>query len=126
MSSVARRRIAAICGQLPEVIESTSWDNPVFKVSRRIIVNVTTVDSPTGDPVTVMTAQADPFEAEVMANSGHPFFRVRSTSAAISIGVVLDEATDWDEVAEIVTESYMIVAPKRLSALLDLPNSPES
>ncbi len=33
--------------------------------------------------------------------------------------VLLTEDTDWDEIRELVTESYRILAPKKLSALLD-------
>jgi hypothetical protein len=32
---------------------------------------------------------------------------------------VLDDETDWTEIRELVTDSYRILAPKRLSALLD-------
>jgi hypothetical protein len=39
--------------------------------------------------------------------------------------MVLDDATDWDEVAELVTESYCIMAPKKLVALVDRPSDPE-
>jgi hypothetical protein len=35
------------------------------------------------------------------------------------LGVRLDISTDWDEIAEIVTEAYRHVAPRKLIALLD-------
>ena len=39
--------------------------------------------------------------------------------------MVLTETTDWDELRELLTESYCILAPKKLVALLGdrLPNS---
>jgi hypothetical protein len=33
--------------------------------------------------------------------------------------LVLPEVTDWEEIGELVTESYRILAPKKLTALLD-------
>lgn len=39
------------------------------------------------------------------------------------IGVDLDDATDWDEVAEMLDASYRLTAPKRLVAELDQPGS---
>ena len=33
--------------------------------------------------------------------------------------MVLDDATDWTEVGELVTESYRILAPQKLVRLLD-------
>lgn len=35
------------------------------------------------------------------------------------LGVLLTDDTDWEEIREMVTDSYRIVAPKKLSALLD-------
>jgi hypothetical protein len=34
---------------------------------------------------------------------------------------VLDDDVDWDEVAELLTESYCLLAPKKLVALVDRP-----
>ena len=36
----------------------------------------------------------------------------------------LDERTDWDEVRELVIESYCTMAPKKLIALVDRPADP--
>ncbi|HEX7167330.1 MAG TPA: hypothetical protein VF230_10160 [Acidimicrobiales bacterium] len=33
------------------------------------------------------------------------------------------EETDWDEARELVTDSYCLVAPNKLVALLDLPTA---
>ena len=35
--------------------------------------------------------------------------------------MVVDEDTDWDEVTELLTESYCVMAPQKLVALLDRP-----
>jgi hypothetical protein len=35
--------------------------------------------------------------------------------------MVLDAGADWDEVAELVTESYCVLAPKRLVEAVDRP-----
>jgi hypothetical protein len=33
--------------------------------------------------------------------------------------MVIDAGVDWDEVAELVTESYCVLAPKKLVELVD-------
>jgi predicted DNA-binding protein (MmcQ/YjbR family) len=33
--------------------------------------------------------------------------------------VLLTDDTDWEQIRELVTDSYRIIAPKKLSALLD-------
>jgi hypothetical protein len=35
------------------------------------------------------------------------------------VGLVLDADVDWDEVAELVTESYCALAPKKLVELVE-------
>ena len=37
------------------------------------------------------------------------------------VGMVLDDGVDWDEVAELLTESYCVLAPKKLVARVDRP-----
>jgi hypothetical protein len=37
------------------------------------------------------------------------------------VGMVLDAGADWDEVAELITESYCVLAPKRLTELVGRP-----
>ena len=40
------------------------------------------------------------------------------------VGIYLDRPTvEWDEVDELVTEAYILVAPKRLSKLVQVPRS---
>jgi hypothetical protein len=39
------------------------------------------------------------------------------------VGVVLDAGVDWGEVAELVTESYCVLAPKKLVELVDRPSA---
>ena len=42
----------------------------------------------------------------------------RQTTGRDHIGVLLTDDTDWEEIRELVTESYRILAPKKLTALL--------
>ncbi len=58
-------------------------------------------------------------ELAALRASGHPFFRPGWGDNVV--GMVLDGGTDWDEVAELLTESYCIMAPKKLAALVDRP-----
>jgi hypothetical protein len=50
---------------------------------------------------------------------GPPFFAPRWRGD--EVGMVLDDDVDWDEVAELVTESYCILAPKKLVEMVDRP-----
>jgi hypothetical protein len=74
-------------------------------------------EGPTGKPVPLLVLRADPDEREELLSIGHPFFASRAGRDRIV--VVLTDDTDWEEIRELVTESYRILAPKRLTALLD-------
>jgi hypothetical protein len=37
----------------------------------------------------------------------------------LTVVVAVTDGTDWEEIRELVIESYRILAPKKLSALLD-------
>ena len=34
-------------------------------------------------------------------------------------GIIIDNTTDWTEIRELITDSYRLLAPKKLTALLD-------
>ncbi|WP_119032800.1 MmcQ/YjbR family DNA-binding protein [Gordonia rubripertincta] len=61
-----------------------------------------------------------PDEAEKPALEEDPRFYVPAYYGPVGwIGLILDDATDWDEVAELLDASYRHVAPKRSLAKLD-------
>lgn len=101
---------------LPEIVEVPRPLTITFKVGQRNVAEVVTVRD--GDDIaTVMAARAHEDEVERLDKAGHPFFRPRQ-SASARIGVVLDTETDWNQVLEIATDSYLLVAPKRLTELI--------
>lgn len=52
-----------------------------------------------------------------LRSAGHPFFA--PVWRADEVGMILDASVDWSEVAELLTESYRILAPKSLLAVAD-------
>jgi hypothetical protein len=61
-------------------------------------------------------------ELETLRHVGHPFYVLGWGSDAM--GMVFDQDTDWEEVREIVTESFCVMAPKKLVARVDRPTDP--
>jgi hypothetical protein len=39
------------------------------------------------------------------------------------VGARLDVDHDWDEIAELLVDSYRMIAPKRLAALAEVPRA---
>ncbi len=74
-------------------------------------------ESSSGKAVPLLVLRADPDERKALLSIGHPFFASRAGRDRLV--VVLTDDTDWEEIRELVTDSYRILAPKKLTALLD-------
>jgi hypothetical protein len=113
--------LRSVCLGLPDVVEEQAWAGTRWRVRTRTFAHVLTLDSPAG-PSTVMTFRSSGPELDVLFSTGHPFFRAGWGTNVV--GMVLDADVDWDEVAELVTDSYCVLAPKKLVALVDRPGDP--
>jgi hypothetical protein len=117
-------RIRTLCLALPEV--TVRVDGSLtrarsaalsFDIRRRSFCLLVAWEDSTGKAVPLLVLRADPDEREALLSIGHPFFASRAGRDRIV--VVLTGDTDWEEIRELVTESYRILAPKKLTALLD-------
>ncbi|HEV2782546.1 MAG TPA: MmcQ/YjbR family DNA-binding protein [Actinophytocola sp.] len=120
-------RLRPLCLGLPEAYEEQAWVGTRWRIRKRTFAHVLAIDSgyppayaravPVDGPVTVMTFRSRGPELAVLANAGPPFYK--PDWAPDVVGMVLDAGTDWTEVAELLTESYCVLAPKKLVALVD-------
>jgi hypothetical protein len=88
-----------------------------WRIRKRTFAHVLAIDD--GDVRTFLTFRAAGEELDVLRHAGHPFFFLGWGRNAM--GMLLDDATDWAEVRELVCESYCLMAPKKLAALVDRP-----
>lgn len=107
-----------ICLGLPETTEKPAWAGVQFRIRNRTFAHVVAIDSPDGS-TTVVTFRSSGDELDALRSAGHPFFT--PGWGTNTVGMILDGDLDWDEVAELLTESYCVLAPKKLVALVDRP-----
>jgi hypothetical protein len=117
-------RIRTLCLALPEVTvridgsltrtRSTAYS---FDIRRRSFCLLVAWEDSAGRPVPLLVLRVGPEEREALLSIGHPFFAPQAGRDRIV--VVLTDDTDWEEIRELVTESYRILAPKKLTAPLD-------
>jgi len=117
-------RVRTLCLALPEAAvrvdysliaaRSTAYS---FDIRRRSFCLLVATQDPAGQPVPLLVLRAHPEEREALLSIGRPFFASRA--GRDRIGVLLTDATNWEEIRELVIESYRVVAPKKLTALLD-------
>jgi hypothetical protein len=110
-------RLRALCTALPEVTEKVSHGEPTWFVRR---VFVTYADHHHHDDRLAFWCAAPPGAQEALvAARPEQFFRPPYVGGRGWLGVRLDGDVDWDEIAEIVTDAYRQIAPKKLVAQLE-------
>jgi|SRR5579884_3352786 len=108
-------RLRAICLDLPEATEQETWGAPTFRVRDKIFAMPRRDDGRLS-----FWCKARPGAQEVLvAADPDRFFVPPYVGRRGWIGVRLDRGHDWDEISDLVAESYRMTAPKRLGAQLD-------
>ena len=113
-------RVRAACAHLPEAYEEQSYAGVRWRIRTRTLAEIVTVDGDDG-PTTTITVHARPEELDALVATGDPF-RAGWGPGLVAMVLRDDGTTDWDEVRELVTDSYALLAPKKLVAGLDLPS----
>lgn len=112
-------RLRELCLALPDAYEERAWVGTRWMVRKRTFAHVLGVEMDGAEPLVVLSFRSAGEELEVLRRAGHPFFVLGWGRDAM--GMVLDDDTDWDEVGELLTESFCVLAPKKLIARIDRP-----
>ncbi len=122
-------RVRAICLGLPETYEEPAWVGVRWRVRQRTFAHLFTVDDDSttslkdafepGRETTAVTFRVPGDELQALRQMGDPFFYVGWGRDVMAVR--LDEASDWDEVRELLTDSYCVLAPHKLVARVDVP-----
>jgi predicted DNA-binding protein (MmcQ/YjbR family) len=112
-------RIRKICLDLPEVEEKPfgGHTSPAFRVRDKLFVMI-------GEDTSTMTVKAPEGEQTILVKAdAERFFVPKYVGPKGWVGVRLDLGTppDWEEMAELIIESYCLIAPKRLAAQVTGP-----
>lgn len=112
-------RLRRICLALPEAHEVEAWGAPTFRVRNRMFATFADADNRYGDGRPATWLKAGPGNQAVMVRAAPDrFFVPPYVGPSGWIGVWLDGDVDWAELTDLVADSYRLVAPKKLAALL--------
>jgi hypothetical protein len=116
-----RDRLVRLCRTLPEATVTAHDQHVGFTVGGRTFAWY--VDDEHGDGrVAVLCKAAQGENAALVAADPHRFYLPRYVGRRGWVGLRLDlQDVDWGEVAELVADSYRLVAPRRLAALVAQP-----
>lgn len=120
-------RLRLTCLDLPEAYEERAWAGTRWMIAKKNFAHVVMIAdgwppayahaAATPGPTCVLTFRSPRPPGEVRRFARAPFFRPPWFENIV--GLSLDSATDWDEVSELVTQSYRLLAPKSLVRTLD-------
>jgi hypothetical protein len=118
------RRLRAACAHLPEAYEEQAWSGVRWRIRGRTLVHaITRMLGDPPRPVTYITFHSVGEEHDALLAMGHPFHPGWG-DGLVAMVLQDDDTTDWSEVRELLTESYCLLAPKKLIARLG-PSRPE-
>jgi hypothetical protein len=99
----------------PECVEEVAWTGVRWRVGAATVAHVFGGE----DQRFRITFRAEPGEVMAFEHLGDPYFR--ASWGRNVVGMLLDEATDWEELGELLTDSYCLQAPATLAARVERP-----
>ena len=110
-------RVRSLLARLPECEEQEAWVGVCWRVRRATVAHAFGGE----DQLFRLTFRAEPDEVMALQHLGPPYFKAGWGGNVV--GVVLDDDTDWEELGELLTDSFCLQAPQRLVDLVDRPTA---
>jgi predicted DNA-binding protein (MmcQ/YjbR family) len=109
--------VRRICLALPEVEERPFGGHtaPAFRVRDKLFV----MTSEDGDSMTVKAAEG--INRILVGDDPERFFIPAYVGSKGWVGIRLGVEQDWDEIVDLIVDSYRLIAPKRLAAMVAIP-----
>ncbi|RYU10066.1 MmcQ/YjbR family DNA-binding protein [Nocardioides iriomotensis] len=109
------RRIGRVLNALPECREESAWVGTRWRVRDATVAHVFGGE----DLLFRVTFRAEQDEVMALQHLGDPYFR--ASWGRNVVGLLLDDGTDWEELRELLTDSYCLQAPNHLAELVPRP-----
>ncbi len=110
-----QERLRRLCLALPEVTERLSHGEPTWFVRGKKVF-VTFANHHHDDRVAFWCAAPAGAQAALVTEAPERYFVPPYVGGRGWLGVYLDVPVDWTEIAEVVSDAYREIAPKRLAA----------
>ncbi|MCH8813475.1 MAG: MmcQ/YjbR family DNA-binding protein [Chloroflexi bacterium] len=118
MSQDPLERLRKICLALPESTEKETWETPTFRVRNKLFAMFRAEQR--GEGRIGVWCKGAPGAQDVLVGADpERFFVPPYVGRNGWIGIYLDDGVDWKAVAALVTDSFVMTAPKKVAALLD-------
>lgn len=122
-------RLRAVCLALPDAYEEQAWVGTRWRIRKKTFAHVLAItdewppayarEAPLVGNANVLTFRSSGQELAALTNAGPPFFKPRWNPQVV--GMIVEDDVDWAEIDELLTESYCVLAPKKLAARVRRP-----
>jgi hypothetical protein len=121
MAPATLTRLRKLCLALPEAHEAEAWGEPTFRIRNKLFAMHASANTHHGGGRPAVWIKATPDNQDLMIRSAPDrFFVPPYVGVGGWIGVWLDGAVDWSELADLLRDAYRMTAPKRLLARLEV------
>ena len=103
------RRLDAVLSGFPRCTLQDAWVGVCWRVGQATVAHVFGGE----DQLFRIIFRAEPDEVMAFEHLGPPYFR--ASWGRNVVGLLLDEHTDWDELGELLTDSFCLQAPQHLA-----------
>ncbi len=118
-----RARVTKICLALPEATHEISGDHAIYRIRKKPFAYF--MDNHHGDGIVCVAAKVAPGDnTALVAAQPERFCMPAYVGPRGWVSLRLDAGPiDWDEVRELVSDSYRRIAPKKLAATVRIPEN---
>ena len=110
-------RLRKLCLALPDAHEKETWGEATFRVRNKMFAMHASAASHHGGGRAAVWCKAVASNQEFMVRDApRRFFVPPYVGPSGWVGVYLDGDVDWPELADLLRDSYCLIAPKRLVA----------
>ena len=114
----ARQKLRQICLDLPQAVEVEAWGDPTYRVRGKIFA----MEKGAGTEVWFKAATG--MQRSLLESGPACYFVPPYVGHKGWVGARLDRDLDWEELGDLVEQSYRLIAPKTLVAALNSPTAP--
>lgn len=113
-------RLRKLCLALPEAHEVEAWGEPTFRVRNKLFAMYAAPENHHGAGRPAVWCKVAPGNQALMVRAEpRRYFVPPYVGPSGWVGIWLDREPDWAEVGDLMRDSYRLVAPKKLVAVLD-------
>jgi hypothetical protein len=115
-------RLRALCLALPQVNEVEAWGEPTFRVRNKMFAMHASADTHHGAGRSAVWIKSLHVTQDLLVRDDPDrFFVPPYVGKSGWVGAYLDRGADWEVIADLLRDAYVLVAPRKLAAALTSP-----